>query len=70
MSAVSESGAAAGGGLEQQLLRLREQVFRRSPDAADGARALEHQVELLTARVELMAALVIRTTGSTALGTR
>ena len=57
MSAVSESGAAAGGGLEQQLLRLREQVFRRSPDAADGARALEHQVELLTARVELMAAL-------------
>lgn len=57
MSAVSESSAAPGGGLEQQLMRLRELVFRRSAEAVGYARELGRNVELLTARVELMSAL-------------
>ena len=57
MSAVSESGAGPGEGLEQQFIRLRELVFRRSANAAGYARELGRDVELLTARVELMSAL-------------
>ena len=57
MSVGSESGAAPGAGLEQQLMRLRELVFRRSPEASGCARALGRNVELLTARVDLMSAL-------------
>jgi tetratricopeptide (TPR) repeat protein len=57
VSAVAESGAAPGEGLEQQLMRLRELVFRRSAEAVGYARELGRNVELLTARVELMSAL-------------
>ena len=57
MSAVSESGAAPDGGLERQFMRLRELVFRRSPEAVGFARELGRNVELLAARVDLMSAL-------------